>query len=179
MYRPVNKHFQPPKPIARINELIKAPEVRVLDHLGEHVGVMPIAEALAMAREQELDLVEVNGAAVPPLVRLIEYDKYRYQVEKSEQHKKKQAKRVELKSIRLSVRIGTHDLDTKAKQTEKFLEEGKKVKVEMVMRGREKANAEYAYEQLKKFLTTIHVAHAVEQEPKRMGGTISTILNPS
>src|SRR3989344_8189106 len=179
MYRPVNKFFKPVKqPIARINLQIKSPEVRVVNHNGEHIGVMPTHEALKLAQEQDLDLVEISPTAKPPVVKIIDYDKYRYQVEKSEAAKRKQQKRVEVKSIRISVRIGSHDMQTKAKQADQLLKQGKKVKVEMMLRGREKANVDYAFEQLKKFLATVTSSHSMEQHPKKMGGTLFAIMNP-
>ncbi len=179
MYRPVNKYFKPVKqPVARINHQIKAPEVRVVDASGEHQGVMQTHEALKLAEEAELDLVEISPTAKPPVVKIINYDKYRYQVEKAEQAKKKQQKRIEVKSIRISVRIGQHDMATKAHQADKFLEEGKKVKVEMFLRGREKANVDYAFEQLKKYLSSVSFPHTMEQNPKKMGGTLFAIMNP-
>src|SRR3989344_4051992 len=178
MYRPVNKYFKPKAPIARTNQLIKVPEVRVIDDKGEHLGVMPTHEAIKIALERDLDLVEVSPNAKPPVAKIINYDKYRYQVEKEEQQKRKSAKRVEVKSIRLSVRIGQHDMQTKARQADQFLSEGKKVKVEMVLRGREKANIDYAFEQLTKYLSLISTPNTTELAPKRMGGTILTILMP-
>ncbi|OGE84851.1 MAG: translation initiation factor IF-3 [Candidatus Doudnabacteria bacterium RIFCSPHIGHO2_02_FULL_46_11] len=180
MYRPVNKYFRPQKqPVARINQHIKVPEVRVVDANGEHVGVMPTHEALKLAEEAELDLVEISPTAKPPVAKIINYDKYRYQVEKNEQAKKKQAKRVEVKSIRISVRIGQHDMDTKAKLADKFLKDGKKVKVEMMLRGREKANVDYAFDQFKKYLASVGQPHSFEQNPKKMGGTIFAIMMPN
>lgn len=178
MYRPVNKFFRERQPIAKINQQIKATEVRVINEQGEHVGTMPTHEALKLAIEADLDLVEISPNANPPVAKIISYDKYRYQVEKAEHEKKKSAKKVEVKSIRISVRIGQHDIETKAKQADKFLSEGKKVKVELVLRGREKANVAYAFEQLDKFLKTITQAHATEQAPKKLGGTISAVLAP-
>ena len=178
MYRPVNKFFKPAQPIARINHNIKALEVRVVDAQGEHLGVMPTHQALKLAEEAGLDLVEISPSARPPAAKIINYDKYRYQTEKAEQQKKKQAKRIEVKNIRISVRIGQHDLETKAKQADKFLSEGKKVKVEMLLRGREKANVGYAFEQLQKYLKTVAQGHTLEQPPKKLGGTIFAIMSP-
>lgn len=180
MYRPVNKFFNKPRgPITRINEHIRVPEVRVIDANGDHLGVMPTRDAVKLAEDQDLDLVEVSPGVKPPVCKIIDYDKYRYQTEKSEQAKRKTAKRVEVKGIRISVRIGQHDMDTKARQADKFLSEGKKVKVEMFLRGREKANVEFAFEQLKKFLAAVEHPHTLEQIPKKMGGTLFAIMNPS
>src|SRR3989338_3224691 len=178
MYRPVNKFFNPAQPIARINHQIKARELRVINAQGEHLGVMSTSDALKLAEESDLDLVEISPSANPPVAKIINYDKYRYQVEKEEQQKRKSAKRIEVKNIRISVRIGQHDMETKAKQADKFLTEGKKVKVEMLLRGREKANVGYAFEQLQKYLKTVAQGHTLEQPPKKLGGTIFAIMSP-
>ena len=178
MYRPVNKFFKPAQPIARINHQIKARELRVINAQGEHLGVMSTSDALKLAEESDLDLVEISPSANPPVAKIINYDKYRYQVEKEEQQKRKSAKRIEVKNIRISVRIGQHDMETKARQADQFLTEGKKVKVEMLLRGREKANIEYAFGQLNKFLNLISAPREMEHPPKKMGGTLYTVMNP-
>jgi len=162
----------------RVNEKIKAPQVRVIDEGGKMLGVMSSDEALAMAREKGLDLIEVSPKANPPVVKVLSYDKYRYHLEKTLRQQKKNQKRVEVKGIRLSVRIGVHDLEFKAKQAEKFLADGNKAKIDLILRGRERANISYAFEVLKKFLEAIKFPHVTEQIPKRMGNVISAIIGP-
>lgn len=154
------------------------PEVRVIDAEGKMVGVMKIEEALALAREREVDLVEVSPTARPPVVKLLDYDKYRYQQEKAAQEAKKKVKKVTVKGVRLSVRIGEHDLGFKAKKTSEFIEEGNKVKLDVVMRGREQAHPELAFDLIKKFQELINVPFVKETGPSRMGGTVSVILGP-
>ncbi len=139
---------------------------------------MPASEALALARQQGLDLIEVAPTAKPPVVKILSYDKYRYQQEKAEAEARKKQKRIEVKGIRLSMRIGAHDLAFKAAQAIKFMEKGNKVKVEMFLRGRERANLEFAFSVLKKFLASIQYNFVVEQEPRRLANIISAIIAP-
>ncbi len=139
---------------------------------------MKIEEALALAKEREVDLVEVSPQARPPVVKLLNYDKYRYQQEKQAQEAKKKVKKVTMKGVRLSVRIGEHDLSFKAKQSGEFIEEGNRVKIDVVMRGREQAHPELAFDLLKKFQEKILIEFTKEAGPTRMGNTVSVILGP-
>lgn len=139
---------------------------------------MPTPEALALAREQGMDLIEVNPAARPPVVKILSYDKYRYQLEKAQNAQRKHQKKIEVKGVRLSMRIGVHDLEFKTRQAEKFLGKGNKVKVEMFLRGRERANAPFAFEVVRKFLDSLQTPVAVEQEPKKLGHVISAVIAP-
>ncbi len=140
---------------------------------------MKTEEALALAREQEVDLVEVSPAAKPPVVKLLDFDKYRYQQEKAAQEARKKVKKITVKGIRLSVRIGEHDLNFKAKQTSGFLADGNKVKIDVVMRGREQAHPELAFELMSRFQTLITTPFNKESGPSRMGGTITIIIGPA
>jgi translation initiation factor IF-3 len=140
------------------------------------VGIMKIEDALALAKEREVDLVEVSPQARPPVVKLLNYDKYRYQQEKQAQEARKKVKKVMMKGIRLSVRIGEHDLNFKAKQTGEFLTEGHKIKIDVVMRGREQAHPELAFDLIKKFQTLVTVPFVKEAGPTRMGNTVSIII---
>lgn len=142
------------------------------------IGVMKTSDALQMALDRGVDLVEVSPQAHPPVVKLLDYDKYRYQQEKQAQEAKKKVKKVTVKGIRLSVRIGQHDLDFKAKQANDFIAEGNKVKLDVQMRGREQAHPELAFDLIKKFPTLLTVPHIIESGPSRMGGTVSLILAP-
>ena len=103
------------------------------------LGVMTTADAMALAREQGLDLIEVASNAKPPVAKILSYDKFRYQQEKAMQQQRKRQKQIEVKGVRISVRIGPHDLQFKADQAVKFLQKGNKVKVEMFLRGRERS----------------------------------------
>lgn len=162
----------------RINHQIRVPEVRVIDDAGKMIGIMKTSDALQMALEAGVDLVEVSPTARPPVVKLLDYDKYRYQQEKASQEAKKKLKKITVKGIRLSVRIGQHDLNFKAKQATQFISEGNKVKLDVQMRGREQAHPELAFDLIKKFPTLLQTPYIIESGPSRMGGTISLILAP-
>ena len=151
--------------------------MRVIDDQGKMVGIMKTEEALALAKEREVDLVEISQKAKPPVVKLLNYDKYRYQQEKAAQEARKKVKKVMMKGIRLSIRIGEHDLNFKAKQTSEFLSQGHKVKVDVVMRGREQAHPELAFDLIKKFQTLIAVPFVKEAGPTRMGNMVSIITS--
>lgn len=139
---------------------------------------MKLSDALLLAQEQGVDVVEISPTALPPVVKLLEYDKYRYQQDKMAREAKKKLKRITVKGIRLSVRIGEHDLQFKAKQASEFLSEGNKVSVEVRMRGREQAHPNLAFELMKRFQATIAVPVVLEDGPRKLGPTVSIILAP-
>jgi translation initiation factor IF-3 len=152
---------------SRVNEQILAPQVIVIDISGVNHGTMDIAAALALAREQEADLVEVSPLAVPPVCKVTDFGKLQYRQAKQEQQAKSKQKKVETKGIRIGFRTDTHDLLFKKTQAEKFLTKGNKVRVEIVLRGREKAMHEKAKEKLHQFLRSITIPHRFEEEVKR------------
>lgn len=152
---------------ARINEKILAPEVMVIDAAGENHGVMPLAAAIALAQEQEADLVEVSPLAKPPVCKITDYGKLQYKAAKQEQQQKAKQKKVETKGIRIGFRTDKHDLYFKRTQAEKFLSKGSKVRIEIVLRGREKAMQDKAKENLIAFLESITIPHRFEEEVKR------------
>ena len=163
----------------RVNHQIQAPEVRVVTEEGEQLGVMKISQALSLANEHGLDLVEVSPLAKPPVVKLIDFDKFKYQQRKVEQQQKKKAKKVEVKTLRLSVRIGQHDMEVRARQATEFLGEGNLVKIELRMRGREQAYTDLAHNQIRKFQSMITAPNRVEVPPRKMGNTISMTIAPT
>jgi translation initiation factor IF-3 len=142
------------------------------------LGVMKLGEALALANEKQVDLVEISPTANPPVTKLLDYDKYRYQQEKTAQEAKKKVKKITVKMIRLSVRIGDHDLGFKMKQTNEFLAEGNKVKIDIVMRGREQAHPQLAFELATKVQTLITTEFVLESRPSKMGNTVSMLVGP-
>lgn len=152
--------------------------MRVITEAGDMLGIMPTIEAISKARELGLDLIEVSPRAVPPVAKLLSFDKFRYQQEKAQAAQRKKQKKVEVKGIRVSVRIGAHDLAFKAALADKFLSQGNKVKIEMLLRGREKANLDFAVEVIKKFLAAIKFAYTIEQEAKKLGSFITVIISP-
>ena len=135
------------------NNRIQAREVQVIDEKGNQLGVLPIQEALQLAREKDLDLVEVSPQLQPPIAKIMDYGKYMYRKEK--QDKKTKPKIQERKTVRVGFKTGVHDMDFKAKQISEFLNEGHIVKVELTLRGREKALAHMGKQKLEQFLTKL------------------------
>lgn len=162
----------------RINEQIRVPEVFLIDAENVSRGVLPTEQALAIAREAELDLVEVSPKASPPVCRVLNFGKFQYSQSKQEQHAKSKQKKVETKGIRIGLRTDTHDLEFKHKQAEKFLAKGHKVKVELVLRGREKYLPDKARENLTIFMKTIEFPYKFEEEIKKFPGGFNTIIAP-
>ena len=133
----------------RVNEQIRVREIRLIDDEGEQKGIVPTIEALRMARERDLDLVEVSPNANPPVCKILDFGKYRFEQEKKLRDSKKNQKVLKIKEIRMQPKIGSGDLDTKAKHVQEFLNEGDKVKVTIRFRGRELAHTELGYDVLK------------------------------
>ena len=164
-------------PQFRINEKILSPEVRVVAPEGD-LGVMETAKAIALAHEKELDLVEVSPKAEPPVCKILDFGHFKYQKEKEVRKQKAQSKEVEVKGIRLTFRIGEHDLDVRYQQAKKFLERGDKIKLELVLRGREKAHKDVAREIIDRFVARLQGDFnlRVEQAVSFQAGRLTTIL---
>ena len=145
-----------------------------MDEEGKNLGIMKLEEALKMAFERNLDLVEIAPNANPPVVKIIDYGKFLYWQKKKEKEKKKQQK--ELKCIRIGFKESEHDLDFKAKKISEFLEEGHQVRVDLILRGREKIFADQGIEKLKKFLEKINFEFKIIQEPKKVPRGISAMI---
>ena len=160
----------------RINEQIRVREVRLIDDLGEQKGIVPTIEALRMAKEKDLDLVEVSPNANPPVCKILDYGKYRFEQEKKLRESKKNQKVLKLKEIRMQPKIGPGDLDTKAKHVQEFLEEGNKVKVTIRFRGRELAHTELGYDVLNEVLKRLTSAYVVEKQPAMDGKFMSMTI---
>ena len=164
---------------ARINHQIKASEVRVITEDGQQLGIMKLSAALTLATENGLDLIEVAPNAQPPVCRIIDFAKYKYQQKKAESEAKKKAKKTDVKTIRLSTRIGQHDMEVKAKKTDEFLADGDLVKIELRMRGREQAFPDIAREQLNSFLKLLTAGYKIDSPVKKMGPTFMVVISPS
>jgi translation initiation factor IF-3 len=162
----------------RANEQIRVPVVRLIDADGANRGEVPVEEALALARERELDLVEVSPQAKPPVCRIIDYGKFQYQQTKQVQQAKAKQKKVETKGIRISLRTDTHDLLFKKAQAEKFLGKGNKVKAEILLRGREKALPDKAKAALQEFVKTISIPYKIEEDIKKFPAGFHVIIVP-
>ncbi|MBN1778763.1 MAG: translation initiation factor IF-3 [Candidatus Buchananbacteria bacterium] len=161
-----------------INQHIRAEQVRLIDENGDNVGVVDTSQALAMAQEKDLDLVEVFPLAKPPVAKILDYSKMKYQEEKIKRKGKAQQKKVEIKGIRLSLRIGQHDKDFRIKQAEKFLEDGDKVRIEMILKGREKGHVDLARKNIQQFVDSLNQIKEVkvEQPLSVQGGKLSIIV---
>lgn len=163
----------------RINQQIRVREVRVIDDEGQQLGIYPIQEALRLAFERNLDLVEVAPNAVPPVCRLLDYGKFQYERQKKEREARRAQKVIEIKEIRLRPRTGEHDLDTKVRQALSFLDEGSKVKVTVRFRGREITHPEIAREQLEEFATKVGAVAVIEAQPSLEGKNLFMLLSPN
>ena len=159
-----------------INEQIRDKEVRVIGEDGEQLGVMSAKDALKMAKEAELDLVKIAPTAKPPVCKIIDYGKYRYEQARKEKEAKKKQKTVELKEIRLSPNIDTNDLNTKINSAKKFIEKGNKVKVTLRFRGREMAHMNQSKYILDDFAEALADVAVVEKAPKVEGRSIGMVL---
>jgi len=155
--------------LTKINEKITAPELRVIDETGANLGVLSLSEALKLAQEKRLDLIEIAPTAKPPVAKIMSFDKYRYQEEKKIKKQKAQQKNQELKRVRISGRAARHDLEIKAKKLNEFLEKGHIVEIQLTLRGREKAHKGWAKEKLMEFLKIINPEHKVIMEPRYSG----------
>ncbi len=162
----------------RINEQIRVREVRLIDDEGERNGIIPVIEALKLAKERDLDLVEVSPNANPPVCKILNYGKYRFEQEKRLRDSRKAQKVLKLKEIRMQPKIGSGDLDTKAKHVQEFLDEGDKVKVTIRFRGRELAHTELGYDVLNEVLKRLKEgSYAVEKPAAMEGRFMSMTLN--
>jgi len=153
----------------RINNQISAPELLIIDDTGSNLGVLKTAEAQALAREKGLDLIEVSPAAKPPVARIISFDKFRYEQAKKLKKQKAKQKSQELKQVKISIREAQNDLRRKAGRVNKFLAEGNQVEIMMWLRGREKANKNFARGKLEEFLQIIDPEHKIIMAPKYSG----------
>lgn len=161
-----------------INEEIRAKEVRLIDSEGEQLGIISIEEANEMAAKAHLDLVMMSPNAKPPVCKIMDYGKYRYDTLKRQKEQRKNQKTVELKEIRFSPSIDSHDLEVKAKQANKFLSDGNKVKVSVRFRGRELGHTEIGKVVLEKFIELTNESGTVEQRPKMEGRSMVMFLAP-
>ncbi len=160
----------------RVNEQIRASEIRVIDENGENLGVMPPEEALALAKERGLDLVEVASQATPIVCKIVNYGKYHYQQEK---RLRKQKHRSRLKEMKFTIKIGDHDFQTKMKRVREFLTRGDTVRVTIFFRGREIVHATRGQELLKRVAQEVDDVARVDGVPKAKGKVLQMLLVPS
>lgn len=165
-------------PRYRVNEYIRVPRIIVIDETGNNLGEMSNFEALSLAKEKQLDLVEVAPNVRPPVCKIIDYGKFQYQQSKQKRISQSKQKKIEVKNIRIGFRTEEHDLKFKQTQVEKFLKKGDKVKIEIILRGREKAHAELGKEILKNFTKQISVPFKIEEEIKRFPQGFNILIAP-
>jgi len=163
----------------RVNRDIRATEVRLIGEDGEQLGVCSVPEALRLAEERDLDLVEVAPAARPPVCRLMDYGKFIYERTKKERQSRKSSRSGEMKEIRMHPKTGDHDMNFKIKQMRKFLQSGAKVKVRIRFRGREVTHRELGSQLLMRIAEETKDIATVEQYPKMEGRSLLMILAPS
>ncbi|MBS4014402.1 MAG: translation initiation factor IF-3 [Bacteroidetes bacterium] len=159
----------------RINNRINVPQVRLVDDQGKYLGVFKIEEALNLAQEKGLDLIEISPKENPPVTKIIDFGKFLYEQKKKDKETKK--KKQEIKSLRISFRMGKHDIDIRKKQIIKFIADGQKVKIEMMLRGREMAHLELAKKIFNDLVINLGDGIKIEQPLTKQGKKINILLS--
>lgn len=157
----------------RINNAIRAKELRVIGTDGEQLGIMSRTEALKVAEENGVDLVEISPNANPPVAKVVDWGKYQYQKMKEQQRNRKSNKANELKQMRFGLKIGSNDIEIKLRKIRSFLSDGHKVKILIFFRGREMAHKELGYDLIEKIITMLEDDAVVEQKPQMAGRNLS------
>jgi translation initiation factor IF-3 len=160
----------------RVNERIRVREIRVIDDTGQQIGIMPPPQALALAREKGLDLVEISPTANPPVCRIMDYGKFQYLEQKRQRQAKKHQKVIEVKEIKFRPKVDEHDYQFKKKHIERFLEDGDKVKATIFFRGREMAHPEIGRRILERLIEDLAEVATPETMPRQEGNQMHTIL---
>jgi translation initiation factor IF-3 len=166
------------KRFIRINDRIRAREVRVIDDEGGQIGIMPPFEAIRMARSKNLDLVEISPTAQPPVCRIMDYGKFLYQQEKKEREAKKHQKTITVKEVKFRINVDDHDYETKKNHVLRFLDEGDKVKATIFFRGREMTRTGLGRQILERLIKDVEPQSIVEFRPRQEGNTLHAILAP-
>jgi len=179
---PVPRRFDrtpPERDSTRINDRIRVPKVRLIDEDGSQIGVVETDQALSLARERDLDLVEVAPDARPPVTRLLDYSKYKYEQEQKAKAARKHQQQVNVREIKLRPKIAQHDYETKRGHVERFLRGQSKVKVTIMFRGREQAHPERGRALLERLYQDISEIAVIEQQPLQEGRNMSMLLAPT
>ena len=172
----MQKHFERR---VRLNNQIRDPQIQVIDIDGKQLGILPTFEALKLANERNLDLVEVGPTAKPPIAKIMDYGKYMYQKEKRDKDSKtSKSPSQEIKTVRIGFRTGTHDLMVRAGQADKFLHKGHRVRLELTLRGREKSMADIGRSKLELFVKTVTEPFALEDPIKRSPIGFGILIRP-
>jgi translation initiation factor IF-3 len=178
---PIPRRFDrrpPERDPTRINERIRVPEVRLIDEQGNQVGIVKTDEALAQARQRDLDLVEISAEARPPVCRILDYSKYKYEQEQRRKAARKHQQQVTIREMKLRPKIATHDYETKKGHILRFLRQGSKVKVTIMFRGREMAHPERGESLLRKLAGEIAEFGTIEQQPNQEGRNMTMVMAP-
>ena len=178
MSRPFPPRNSSPASFVRVNGKIRAREVRVIGVDGQQLGVLPLTDAMNLARQHAVDLVEIASTAVPPVCRLVDFGKYRYEIAKKEKESKKHQHASIVKEVQLSPRIDPHDLGIKLTHAVDFLCEDMKVKIALKFRGRENAHTEVGFQVINKFLADIAPYGHPDFPPKLIGKGINVMISP-
>jgi translation initiation factor IF-3 len=176
--RPFSPRNSSPASFVRVNGKIRAREVRVIGVDGNQLGVLPLTDAMNLARQHGVDLVEIAATAVPPVCRLVDFGKYRYEIAKKEKESKKHQHASIVKEVQLSPRIDPHDLGIKLQHAINFLCDDMKVKIALKFRGRENAHTEVGFEVIKKFIAEIAPFGQPDFQPKLVGKAINLMISP-
>lgn len=176
MQRPRRSFFTPPKETIRINEYIRVPEIRVVDADGTPLGIIPVHQALEKARERGLDLVEVSPTAAPPVCRIMDFGKYKFEIQKKQKASKAKQHVIKIKEIKFHPKTGENDYNYRLVQAKEFLEKGFKVKATVVFRGREMAHIEYGSRWLKKMAEDLEGVGVPETNSIQEGRNVTMIF---
>ena len=161
----------------QLNQRITALQVKLVNEEGKYVGIMPTSEALKLALDKGLDLVQIDPKGDPPVVKIVDFSQFKYLQKKKEGGSSK-IQGAEMKTVWLSPKISTHDLEVKKNQIEKFLAKKKKVKIDMILKGRDKAHADLALKEMQDFVESLAPVSKAESAPKILGKNITIIISP-
>ncbi|MEH2074569.1 MAG: translation initiation factor IF-3 [Nostoc sp.] len=164
--------------LPQINERIRFPKIRVIDTDGAQLGIMPPQEALQVAEEKELDLVLISDKADPPVCRIMDYGKYKFEQEKKAREARKKQHTADVKEVKMRYKIEEHDYNVRVKQAERFLKDGDKVKATVMFRGREIQHSDLAEELLKRMATDLEPYGELQQAPKKEGRNMMMLISP-
>jgi translation initiation factor IF-3 len=164
--------------LPQINERIRFPKIRVIDTDGAQLGIMPPQEALQLAEDKELDLVLISDKADPPVCRIMDYGKYKFEQEKKAREARKKQHTADVKEVKMRYKIEEHDYNVRVKQAERFLKDGDKVKATVMFRGREIQHSDLAEELLKRMATDLEPYGEVQQAPKKEGRNMMMLISP-
>lgn len=163
--------------VYRINNQINVPEVRLIGPDGENIGVVSMSEALRLAHEAEMDLIEIGPTSQPPIVKVADYGQFKYEISKRERKQKVGQKKSETKGIRVSLRISQHDLDFKARKAQEFIKAGHRVQIDMFLKGRERAHIELGRKVICDLLAKIE-DKKLDQDLKQLGNKLIIVISP-